>query len=549
VTLALPADEGPDRELRTYVAVAWRRKSIILLAIILCGLLGYTLSSRSTKIYEGQADLLLSSGDQFGVQSSPGLDSTAIGTQLEVLKSLPVQDGAVTILGEQRAKGITDVSVASVGTTRLVRITVKAFDPNLAADGANAYAKAFIDYRVQQTRSTVDELASQVQPKIDAAKRDIDAIDKRIAATSQSNATAISDLRDDRRDLTNQISALTQVVSQRQLDASLQQGGASLLSGAVPMTVPVSPQPKRTVILGSVLGLLIGLALAFARDLLGDRIEDPNDLARAAAPIPMLGALPSLGDGRRRENRLVTVHAPSSAPAEAFRTLRTSLQFVGLREPLRTLLVTSPMPGEGKSTTAANLAVSFAAAGRSVVIVGADLRNPTVHELFGLSNGVGLTSVLLGEVNLEAAIDRIAIDDMGTSIELLKSGPLPPNPSELLGSTAFQDLLNALRMRADLVVLDSSPLVPVSDSLVLSQWVDGVMLVLRPGVTRRRTLTQALQLASSAHVNMVGVVMNDAQLFEFGYGAYGGKPPNPKRRSRGQDAMPSSRRSRVEQTL
>jgi non-specific protein-tyrosine kinase len=205
---------------------------------------------------------------------------------------------------------------------------------------------------------------------------------------------------------------------------------------------------------------------------------------------------------------LITLTSPRSAAAEAYRTLRTNLTFfAALDKPIETLVVTSAAPDEGKSIVLANLAVTMAQGERRTVLVDADLRQPSLHEVFGITNDRGLTTMIVEEV----ALDAPPLVDSGVdNLQLVPSGPLPPNPADILGSHKMEQAIAALQDRADVVLFDVPPVVAASDGAVLGTKVDGVLLVVRAGHTRRDHVQRAKDLLERAHVRIVGAVLNDA---------------------------------------
>lgn len=213
---------------------------------------------------------------------------------------------------------------------------------------------------------------------------------------------------------------------------------------------------------------------------------------------------------------LIALRDPRSPAAEAYRTLRTNIQFSSLDRPLKTLLATSTAPNEGKSTTIANLAVTMAQAEQRVILVDCDLRRPSLHTLFGVSNESGVTSALLDQD--DAPLPLIATEVPGLS--LLPSGPLPPRPADLLGSRRMEALIVRLRESADIVLFDTPPVIAVTDAAVLATRVDGAILVLQAGKTRRDRAREARNLLDKVKAHVVGVVLNDAKI-EQGYGYYG----------------------------
>jgi capsular exopolysaccharide synthesis family protein len=208
-------------------------------------------------------------------------------------------------------------------------------------------------------------------------------------------------------------------------------------------------------------------------------------------------------------DELVTVSEPRSPISEAYRTLRTNLDFASLDLALKTLVVTSAGVGEGKSTTLANLAVVSAQTGRNVILVESDLRRPTLHQMFGLSNETGLTTVMMDENALAAP----PLQDSGiVGLSVLTSGPQPPNPAELMGSKRMDELIAALAERADQVFFDSPPVVAVTDAAVLATKVDGVLLVIGAGKTRREQARSAVRRLEQINARLVGTVLTNVQM-------------------------------------
>jgi non-specific protein-tyrosine kinase len=218
---------------------------------------------------------------------------------------------------------------------------------------------------------------------------------------------------------------------------------------------------------------------------------------------------------RSLDSRLATFTHPRSPVAEAYRALRTNIQFSSLDHPLRSFLITSTGAREGKSTTAANLAITFAEAGNSVILVDADLRRPSQHRLFGLPNEQGLTTLLLQEGG-ELPVQYTAIPNL----RLLSSGPLPPNPSEVLGFRRMDEAIARLKEEADMVIFDTPPIIAVTDAAVLSSKVDGVLLVFSAGRTKRDQARRAQAILEKVNANLVGVVLNNAKLDRAAYNYY-----------------------------
>lgn len=217
---------------------------------------------------------------------------------------------------------------------------------------------------------------------------------------------------------------------------------------------------------------------------------------------------------KNRHRNLIVYHDPRSPVSEAFRTLRTNLEFVSPDRPVRSLLVTSAGPSEGKSTVAANLAISLAHAGRRVILVDADMRRPVQHDLFSLPNATGLTTAIVRGV-----MPDICQDTFVPGLRLVTSGPIPPNPSELLGSSMMGALVGTLASEADFVIYDAPPVMAVTDAILLAPRLDGVLLTVRLGLTSRDAARRTKQLLSGAHSRLLGVVLNQVRPGR-GYGYY-----------------------------
>lgn len=264
--------------------------------------------------------------------------------------------------------------------------------------------------------------------------------------------------------------------------------------------VQVGPRTKANLAIGLFLGLLVGAALALLLEAL-DRTVKSSEQATELFGTPLLALVPKLKAGALSAGAVAD--EPLSAAGESYRTLRTAVRFVDLDRPLRTLLVTSPSPGEGKTTTATNLAVALAQSGERVILVDADLRRGRVAQELGLPDGVGLTSVITRAATLEEAIQ-----DWRGLLQVLGCGPLPPNPSEILGSQLMVGLLDELQQYADVVIIDSAPVLPVTDSVALATQVDGVIVVARAGKTQRGAAAEVWRRLDAVGANVVGCVLN-----------------------------------------
>jgi capsular exopolysaccharide synthesis family protein len=296
---------------------------------------------------------------------------------------------------------------------------------------------------------------------------------------------------------------------------------------------PVSPRPTRNIGLAAMLGLILGFGGAVLREVLDTTVKTVEALKEASG-APVLGTVPY--DASAKKSPLIIEAGGRSARAEAYRRLRTNLQFVDVDRPARVIVVSSAVPGEGKSTTASNLAIAFAEAGKRVLLLDADLRMPKIAEYLGLEGAVGLTNVLAGQV---APAD--VVQQWGKAgLWVLPSGSIPPNPSELLGSQNMADLLDSFRDAFDMVILDAPPLLPVTDAAVIATRSDGAVLVGRAGRTTRSQINAAMAALRAVDARVLGCLLNmlpsagtDAYGYDYGYGygyAYGyvHEPPSAK---------------------
>jgi capsular exopolysaccharide synthesis family protein len=280
-------------------------------------------------------------------------------------------------------------------------------------------------------------------------------------------------------------------------------------------TEPVSPRPLLNLALGLLVGVSMGIGLAMLRNAIDNSIKSGEDLEQAAHG-PILGM--TTFSTRAVGEPLIVNEEPHAHRVEEFRTLRTNLRFIDVDRPRKALVVTSPLPDEGKTTLACNLAISFAASGSRVVIVESDLRRPRAADYLGLDRTVGLTTVMTGRVTLDMAVQEWD----GGSVHVLASGQVPPNPSELLGSQQMAEVLSELRRRYDVVLLDAPPLLPVTDAAVLAARVDGAVLVCRYGKTTRPQVEAATATLRKVSARMLGTVLTMAPSKRTAvYGQYG----------------------------
>ena len=293
------------------------------------------------------------------------------------------------------------------------------------------------------------------------------------------------------------------------------------ISPASVPTFAVSPRTKFLTATGLAAGLLLGIAIAVVAGLLDTRIRDRHDLERVSYAA-VLGVIPRWRGSRRAQ--VAMTRDPGGQRAEAYRSVRSNLEFVAMTEGASALVVTSARQGQGKTTTAVNLALAIAEQRKRVVLVDADLRRPAVADVARLEASVGLTTVLVGQASIDDVVQKWA----SSTLDVITSGKLPPNPLQLVDSQGMFDLLSELRARYDVVVVDSPPLLAVADAAVLSQHVDGAIVTVTAGRTTRNELSRALEALSVARGHLIGVILTRAR------SGHNERAYRPRRRSMGR---------------
>lgn len=275
---------------------------------------------------------------------------------------------------------------------------------------------------------------------------------------------------------------------------------------------PIKPRPMLNMAIAGVLGLMAGMFLVFLLEFLDNTLKTPEDIEKHLG-LAVIGAIPTV---KQEQDRLVTLNNPKSPISEAFRTLRTNIQFSSIDKEIKTLVVTSSSPTEGKSTISSNLAITISQSDKKVLLIDCDLRKPTVHKTFGLDNQKGLTNILMGE-ELSDALNKN--EDL-ENLLILTSGPIPPNPAELIGSKKMKVFLDKIRGEYDMIILDSPPVGLVTDSAVLSTIVDGLILVGAVAQTDIEIAKQSKELLKKVNSNIIGVVLNKVPIEGRSYYKY-----------------------------
>jgi capsular exopolysaccharide synthesis family protein len=479
---------GTEPSFRTYLQIIRQRKwwvgSITVLG--LAASLAFSLTAH--KEYSATAQLLVqatvNASALDGGQEQP-VTQTDVETELQLVTSAPVQQAV-----RNRLHSTPAVSASEVGQTNVMAITAISSVPSQASLIANLYATAFVQYQQAVASQSLTSAESQLRSQISLIGKQV----RSFGANSTSAGASA---------LLNQEAVLKEQLAQMQVSGATDTGNVELVTPAQTPVSPSSPKPAQDAILGLVASLALGLAAAFLRNSFDDRLTSKQATENAGG-VPVLAMTPQV-TWPRQKPLVVSLTEPTSPAAESYRSLRTSLQFARQELQLRSLVLTSPGVGEGKTVTLANLGVVFAQAGERVLLVSCDLRRPRIGSFFGLEEHEGLTSVLLGQRTLEQTL--LPVPDVDR-LSLLPAGPVPSNPAELLNSAHAQEIFMRLRNQYDLVLIDSPPVLPVTDAAILSQHADATLILAAAGQTRRSDLHRTVEKLDQVGAKILGTVLN-----------------------------------------
>jgi len=510
--------------LQDYLRVAGRRKWTIAQAIVLVPLVAVGFSLHQPKMYRASAEVLLATqnvANQLNGINDPTLSQDAdrhAQTQADLARVPAVARQALLLAGLRRS--VDDFLKHSSATAKtnadLLELSVTDHRTDVARRLASAYAEAFSHYRAQLDTAPYTN-----------AKRRANAQLRDMAAAQAQKSRAYEALVGKRDQLDQMIALLTR--------------------NAVPVqaaehATQVQPRPVRNGILGLLLGIVIGVGFAFLKEALDTRVRSADEVEERLG-LPLLARVPEPPRRLRKRDGLVMLDEPQSPQAETFRLLRTNLEFVRSLNKPRTILVTSALEQEGKSTTTANLAIALARAGRRVALLDLDLRRPFLNRFFDLHGRPGLTQIAVRQADLADVLAPLAFtaysggangatpDENGNGhranageLVVIGSGPLPPNPGEFVGTPAIARVLEDLRKRFDVVLIDTPPALQVGDAISLSAQVDALVVVCRMDVVRRPLLNELRRVLDSSPAEKLGFVLAGAESedgygYGYGYGA------------------------------
>jgi succinoglycan biosynthesis transport protein ExoP len=515
--------------LRDYIHVVQRRKWIILLALVLVPAAALVFSLRQPAQYQASADVLLSHQNlAAALAGTPDPNAGAspdrvAQTQASLARVPEIARRVVTAVHAplSAAELLASSTVAAAANADILTFTVTNGASDLAAKLASAYAREYTRYRRELDTGSLESARLEVQARLD-----------QLQASGKGSGLLYTNLLEKEQQL-------------KTMEA-LQTSNASVVQTPTSAT-QIAPRPKRNVILGLVLGLGLGIGLAFLREALDTRVRSAQELGDRLG-LPLLARVPEPPKELRAEDKLVMLAEPGGIHAEAFRMLRTNLEFASLGREVRSILITSAVEREGKSTTIANLALALARGGQKVILVDLDLRRPYLDKFFDLRDRPGITQVVLGRADLNDALVRVPIMPIEPSARLrsrydlsesarsgsngaagrlavLGSGPIPPDPGEFVASHALTQVLEELGEVADIVLVDAPPVLHVGDALVLSAKVDAMLVVSRIETVRRPMLAEVKRILDTTTALKLGFVVTGPEAEEgygygYGYGHY-----------------------------
>ena len=506
-----PNEEGLD--LRQYFNLFLHWAWLILLVGVIFGAAAFFLNKRMTPYYQSTSTVMVNEApaSQATDYSSVITSQQLTATYSEMMVKDPVMSQVIKQLNlDMSPSGLKGmITVTPIGDTQLMKVTAVTTDPQLSADIANAVATVFStqiqeiqSQRFLQSKTTLEGQMTETEKQI--ALYEAQAGEALTVSEKERLDTKVTEYRGIYSGLLQSYEAIR--LSEAQSVSSVVQ-----VEAATPNPYPVRPSVMRNTLLAAMVGMMLAAGGIVAREALDDTIKTPEDIMHTFN-LPILGVI------NHHNGHVVTpisLADPHSPTAEAYRSLRTNVSYTHVDQPLRTLLITSSEPGEGKTTTLSNLAVVMAQNGKHVIVADCDLRHPKLQMIFKLNNRKGMSNLFTASsLVLDGSCQVSGVENLA----VVTTGSLPPNPAELLGSQKMEKILAAMTENADVVLVDTPPVLAVTDAAVLAPMVDGVLLVVKPGKTRKRALARTLELLGQVKANVLGVVLNDVSVHRNSYG-------------------------------
>lgn len=497
-------------EVRQYFFVVQRWLWLIILGAVLAGVTTFFVNRAQAPVYRATAKLLINEAQ--GTSSRDEYTALLTSERLalsyvERLKNREVLREARENLGLSMSLDDLDesVQVSLIGQTQLVALSVEHTNPETAASIANEIPKVFAERNLEQQSqrfsSSKESLAAelaQIEKELLAAET---AVNERMNEANPEQ-TAVDQANDNLIRLRETYSRLLQSYEDIRVAEAGSLSNVLVDEKATAPIFPIRPRTLNNTILAVIAGTLLMTGLAFVIEYMDDTIKSPQDVERIAG-LSTLGGIEMLKINRRTEG-LIVASEPRSPAAEAYRQIRTNIQFVDVDRQVKTLLITSANPSEGKSTVAANLATALAQSGKRVIIVDCDMRRPALSEFLEVNSSRGLSDMIIRGRHDPGFVKSTLVPNL----RLLPAGRLPPNPAELLGSERMRELVEWLEQQADYVIFDSPPILAVTDAAVLSQLVDITLFVASAGETRSPAMTDAMKRMQAVDSRLAGVILN-----------------------------------------
>ena len=518
-------------EIKEYLYIFWSWAWLIVLFGLLAGATAYIVSIQTTPIYQTSTRLLVSDPPAMSSLNYSGIVSsqTLIGTYAKMLVDRPVLQGVIERLNlpmtsDQLKPTIT---VEIISGTQLLLVSVTNPNPLLAADIANTIAAVFTerirDLQAQRYSSAREGLAqrvSEMEKQVSeasaavAAQRQAEGLSPDVTTTANQNVSAqLIQLESRLTEYQKLYSDLVTNFEQVRLAEAQTSTNVFVSEPASVSRTPISPNTSRSTMLAAVVGMMLAVGVVFAVEYLDDTVKDPEDIRRKFN-LPVLGMI---AHHEMVNGKPISLSDPRSPVVEAFRNLRTNITYASVDVPIRRIIVTSSVPQEGKTTVSSNLSVVLAQGDKKAVLIDADLRRPQIHHKFGLPNRMGLTNLFVRQMDVLPGV--LQPTDL-PQLSIITSGGLPPNPSELLTSHKMAQILDRLNQDYDLIVIDTPPVLTVTDAAAMAASMDGVILVAKPGVTKLSALAQTLEQLRGVGARILGVVLNDVKPSSRKYGYY-----------------------------
>ncbi len=514
---------GPQGELdlSDYLSILRRRWLWFLLPLLTVPALAYAYSSQQADSFSATAEVLLG---ETAAQDAVGAASQSTSFRDRLLEnelSLAKSDAAFDEVSSRFEVDVDDVPEATVradGSADVLVFSASSTSARTAADTANAWAEVYVELKQTQAQESILGAITQLEARLlelqeqrDDVRAELnDLEDDLVRASDEDKAQAqlLVDREESRISgqvalIDAQISAVVDSINDLELSGELAlSGSARVVNRAnVPVT-PTNPPPSRNIALGVVVGAILGAALALLRENLDRNLRTTDDLD--ALGILPLGSFPK-SKKTLAEQALVTVDEPNGPAAEAAQKLQAAVQFMIASDRLRSIVITSPRQGDGKTTTSSNLAIAMSRAGKRTLLIDADLRRPRLHKVFDIPQSPGLTNVALdSEVLTKAATTATSVSE---NLVIVPAGELPPHPAGFIATEMFGDAVDDLETMADITIIDAAPVLPVADTLSLASHADGVLVVARAGTTTSDDLNDSIAAIRNAGGTVIGAVL------------------------------------------